>query len=156
VARKEEAVKKQAPKMGDLEREASSWSCIDLALVAVRFAEEANVVAAHRPPSDLLHTTRDLTAPIGALRPWCYRTPTGYAAWFTSAAMVTARLRAVDLETAADLVEQKIAQTLTNHVCPSPRSRQIRFARTILSSVSSTTSAGARAWLVHPRAATWH
>ena len=155
VARKEEAVKKQAPKSGDLEREASSWNCIDLALVAVRFAEEANVVAAHRPPSGLLHTTWDPAAPIGALRPWCYRTPTGYAAWFTSAAMVTARLRAMDLETAADLVERKIAETLTYHVCPRPRSRQIRFAPTIFSSGSSTTSAGACAWLVHPRTATW-
>ena len=34
--------------------------------------------------------------------------------------MVTARLRAVDLETAADLVEQKIAETLTYHVCLEP------------------------------------
>jgi hypothetical protein len=148
-------VKEQAPKSGDLGWEASSWSSIDLALVAVCFAEEANVAAAHRPSSGLLHTIRDLTAPIGALRPWCSRTPTGYAAWFTSAAMVTARLRALDLETAADLVEQKIAETLTYHACSSPRSRQIRFARTILSSGSSTTSAGARAWLVHPRTATW-
>jgi hypothetical protein len=155
VAPKEEAVKKQAPKKGDLEREASSWSCIDLALVAVRFAEEANVVAADRPPSGLPQASWGLTAPIDALRPWCCRTPTGYAAWFTSAAMVIARRRAVDLETAADLVEQKIAETLTHDVCPSPRSRQIRFARTILSSGSSTTSAGARAWLVHPRTATW-
>ena len=148
-------MKKQAPKSGDLEREASSWRSIDLALVAVRFAEEANVVAAHRPPSGLLPTTWDLTAPIGALRPWCYRTPTGYAAWFTSAALVTAQLRAMDLETAADLVEQKIAETLTYHASSSPRSRQIRFARTILSSGSSATSAGALAWLVHPRTATW-
>jgi hypothetical protein len=147
-------MKKQAPKSGDLEREASSWCSIDLALIAVRFAEEANVIAAHQPPSGLLHTTWDLTAPIGALRP-CYRTPTGYAAWFTSAAMVTAHLGAVDLETAADLVEQKIAETLTYDACSSPRSQQIRFARTILSSGSSTTSAGARAWPVHPRTATW-
>ena len=125
-------MKNQAPESCDLERDASSWSGIDLTLIAVRFAEEANMVAAHRPASDLLHTTWDLTAPIGALRPWCDRTPTGYAAWFTTAAMATARLLAVDLETAADLVEQEI-----------------------VSSGSFTTSAGARAWLVHPRTATW-
>jgi hypothetical protein len=131
-----------SPKSGTSDG-SSSWSRVDLALIAARFAEEANVVAAHRPPPGLLHAIWELTTPIGALRPWCYRTPTGYAAWFTSAAMVTPRLRAVDLETAADLAY------------PSPRSLQIRFARTFLSSGSSTTSADARAWPVHPRTATW-
>lgn len=136
-------MKKPSPKSGDL------------GLVAVRFAEEADVVAAHQPPAGLLHTTWDLTDPLGALGPWCYRTPTGYAAWFTAAAMVTARLWAVDLETAADLVEQKIDETATDHAGSRSRSEQIRFARTILSGGPSTASAGARAWLVHPRKATW-
>ena len=67
-------MKKHAPTSGGLEREASSWSRIDLALIAARFAEEANVVAAHRPPPGLLHMIWDLTAPLDALRPWCYRT----------------------------------------------------------------------------------
>jgi hypothetical protein len=155
VGPKEEAVRKQSPESVDLERGASAWSSIDLALLAGRFAEEANVVAAPRPPSDLLHTAGDLTAPLGALRPWSCRTPTGYAAWFTAAAMVTAGFWAVDLEAAADLVEQKIGEPLTDDACSSPRSQEIRFARTILSSGSSTTSAGARAWLVHPRTPTW-
>ena len=67
---------------------------------------------------------------------------------------VVARLRAMKLKTAADLVEQKVAETLTYYAYPSTHWRQIRTNNPLERIIREIRDA--RAWSVHSPTATPH